>query len=208
MPKIDVIDASKKVVNSMELSEKVFAAKIREPVVHQVVVAQMAKKRAGTHSTKTRGEVRGGGRKPWKQKGTGRARAGSIRSPIWRGGGITFGPKPRDHSFSVPKKMRKAALNSALSSLVLEGRFVVVDSLAMDEIKTKKAVELLKKIDDRSPYLVIHGENCDNFVRSSKNIPNAKTLTVAGLNVYDLLRAEVVICTSDAVKAIEQRLSK
>jgi len=208
MPKIDVIDKAKKVVSSIELSDSIFAAEIKEPLVHQVLVAQMAGARAGTHSTKTRDEVRGGGKKPWRQKGTGNARAGSKRSPLWRGGAIIFGPKPRDYSKDVNKKMRRSALNSALSNLVNENRLILVDSLAMDNIKTKNAADILQKLDVRTPRLVIHGDGCDNFVRSVANMDSVKTLTAAGLNVYDLLCAEVVICTSDAIKAIEERLSK
>ncbi len=208
MPKVDVIDSSKKVVNSLELSDKVFASTVNQPIVHQVVVAQLAKRRAGNACTKGRSDVRGGGRKPWAQKGTGRARAGSNSSPLWRGGGVTFGPKPRDYTKSVPKKMRSAALSSALSSLVAEGRFVVVDALAMDEVKTKKAVELMKGIDARTPALVVYSDGCDNFVRAAKNIAALKTIPVAGLNVYDLLNAEVVVCTSDAIGKIEERFTK
>jgi len=208
MPKLDVIDKSKKVVKSIELSDAIFAAEIKEPLVHQVVVAQLAGARAGTHSTKTRDEVSGGGKKPWRQKGTGNARAGSNRSPLWRGGAIIFGPKPRDYSKDVNKKMKRSAINSALSNLVAEKRLLVVDSLAMKNIKTKEAAGYLQKIDGRSPCLVIHGDGCENFTRSVANMPDVKTISTAGLNVYDLLCAEVVICTSDAIKTIEERLSK
>jgi len=208
MPKIDVIDSSKKVVTSIELSEKVFSAKVRKSLVHQVVVAQLAGKREGNGSAKGRSEVKASNKKPWAQKGSGRARAGTKASPLWRGGGVTFGPKPRDFSLAVPKKMRKAALSSVLSSILKDGRLVVVDKIEIDEIKTKKAQELLDKLEKRTPLLVVHGEGCDNFVRSARNIPTVKTLSVTGLNVYDLLRADAVICTSDAMPAIEERLSK
>jgi large subunit ribosomal protein L4 len=208
MPKLDIIDGSKKVVEQIDLSESVFAAEIKEPLVHQTVIAQLADRRGGNHSTKTRSEVRGGGKKPWAQKGSGRARAGTRSSPLWRGGGIIFGPKPRDYSMPVNKKMKKAALNSVLSSLVLENRLVIVDALEMKEIKTKKAAELFSKIDTRTPMLVIHGEGCDTLVRSAANLPDVATLNVAGLNAYDMLCAEVVVCTKDAVKTIEERLSK
>jgi large subunit ribosomal protein L4 len=208
MPKMDIINKSKKVVANIDLSELVFAAEIKEPLVHQTIVAQLASRRGGNHSTKTRSEVRGGGKKPWAQKGSGRARAGTRRSPLWRGGGIIFGPKPRDYSMAVNKKMKKAALSSVLSSLVSEKRFVIVDSLELKEIKTKKAMEFLTKIDSRSPKLVIHGAGCENFVRSAANITGVTTLNVAGLNAYDMLCAEVVVCTKDAVNAIEERFSK
>lgn len=208
MPKLDVIDSSKKVVDSVELSPAVFSAKLNESVVHQVVVAQLAKRRSGTSSTKTRAEVRGGGRKPWKQKGLGRARVGSIRSPIWRGGGITFGPKPRSYEKSVPKKMRKIALSSALSNLVGEGRFVVVDSLKFDEIKTKKVVQWIESIQAKMPLLIIHSEETDNFILSARNIPRVKTLRVEGLNVYDMLCCETLVCTREALKNIEKRFVK
>jgi len=205
MPKVDVIDSAGSVVKSVDLAEKVFSAEIKKSAVHQVVTAQMAGRRAGTHSTKTRREIRGGGAKPWKQKGTGRARAGTNRSPLWRGGGITFGPKPRDYSQTVTKKMRKAALTSALTAILRDGRLVVVDSLKLDEIKTKKAAELLAAIDARTPALVVYGEGNANFIRSASNIPYVKLLPTAGLNVYDLLRAEVVIITADALDGIEKR---
>jgi len=205
MPKVDVIDSAGSVVKSVDLAEKVFSAEIKKAAVHQVVIAQMAGRRAGTHSTKTRREIRGGGAKPWKQKGTGRARAGTNSSPLWRGGGIIFGPKPRDYSQTVTKKMRKAALTSALTAILQDGRLVVVDSLKLDEIKTKKAAELLAAIDGRTPALVVYGEGDANFIRSASNIPYIKLLPTAGLNVYDLLRAEVVIITADALDGIEKR---
>ncbi len=208
MPKIDVIDGSKKVVDTLDLSEDIFAAEAKEAIVHQVVVSQLARRRRGTKSTKTRDEVRGGGAKPWQQKGTGRARAGSIRSPIWRGGGVAFAPKPRDFSFHIPKKMRRTALISALSSLYSEGRIKVVDSIEIDEIKTKKAVEFLKGLELSDSLLLIHTGGCEKLVRSLRNIPNVKTLMAAGLNVYDLLRYEDVVCTRDAVTEIEKRFAK
>jgi len=205
MPKVDVIDSAGSVVKSVDLADKVFSAEIKKAAVHQVVIAQMAGRRAGTASTKTRREIRGGGAKPWKQKGTGRARAGTNRSPLWRGGGIIFGPKPRDYSQTVTKKMRKVALTSALTAILQDGRLVVVDSLKLDEIKTKKAAELLAAIDGRTPALVVYGEGDVNFIRSASNIPYVKLLPTAGLNVYDLLRAEVVIITADALDGIEKR---
>lgn len=209
MPKIDVVDGSKKVVGQIELSDSIFAAEKRnESIVHQVVLSQLAGRRRGTHSTKGRSDVRGGGRKPFAQKGLGRARAGTIRSPIWRGGGITFGPKPRDYSFSVPKKMRRLALKTVLSVLVSENRFVVLDSLEIDEIKTKKALEKIGNLKVSMPLLVIYGQGADNFLKSVRNLQNVKTLNANGLNVYDLLNCKTVICTKDAAEAIEKRLSE
>ena len=196
-------------VGQIELSESIFAAEKRnESIVHQVVLAQLAGRRRGTHSTKGRSDVRGGGRKPFAQKGLGRARAGTIRSPIWRGGGITFGPKPRDYSFSVPKKMRRLALKTVLSVLVSENRFVVLDSLEIDEIKTKKALEKIGNLKVSMPLLVIYGQGADNFLKSVRNLQNVKTLNANGLNVYDLLNCETVICTKEAAEAIEKRLSE
>ncbi|MFQ5433057.1 MAG: 50S ribosomal protein L4 [Nitrospinota bacterium] len=208
MPKVDVVDGSKNVVGQIELSDSIFAAEKRnESIVHQVVLSQLAGRRRGTHSTKGRSDVRGGGRKPFAQKGLGRARAGTIRSPIWRGGGITFGPKPRDYSFSVPKKMRKLALKTVLTDLVSENRFIVVDSLEIDGIKTKKALEKIGNLKVSMPLLVIYGEGAANFLRSVRNLRDVKTLNVNGLNVYDLLNCETVICTKDAAEAIEKRLA-
>ncbi len=208
MPKIEVLDKAKKVVGEIVLSDKVFGAAVNTPVMHQVVVAQMANRRRGTQSTKTKAEVRGGGKKPWKQKGTGRARSGSTRSPLWRGGGVSHGPKPRDYSQSVPKKVRKIAMASALSGIVAEGRLRVVDSLDMAEIKTKTAVEMLKNFGAVFPVLVVHGAGCEKFARSARNVPDVRTLPVEGVNVYDLLNCNMLVCTKAAVEGIEKRLEK
>lgn len=192
----------------MDLPDSVFAAKPNEFVVHQVVLSQLASRRRGTHSTKGRSDVRGGGRKPFKQKGMGRARAGTIRSPLWRGGGITFGPKPRDHEFTVPKKMRRLALLSVLSNLISEKRFILVDSIEIDEIKTKKAVEWIKNLKLSMPLLVIYGGGAEKFLRAVRNVPDVKSLNANGLNVYDLLNCETVVCAKDAAEAIQKRLLK
>jgi large subunit ribosomal protein L4 len=208
MPKIDVLDKSKKVVGELALSDSVFAVDVNVPVMHQVVVAQMANRRRGTQSTKTKAEVRGGGKKPWKQKGTGRARSGSTRSPLWAGGGVAHGPKPRDYHQSVTKKVRRLAIASALSNIFAEGRLRVVDSLEMAEVKTKSALTLLKGLDAKFPLLVVHGAGCENFTRSARNVPDIKTLPVEGVNVYDLLNHDMVVCTKDAVEGIEKRLQK
>jgi large subunit ribosomal protein L4 len=209
MPKVDIVDGSQNVVGQIDLSDSIFAAeKKSESIVHQVVLSQLASRRRGTHSTKGRSDVRGGGRKPFKQKGLGRARAGTIRSPIWRGGGITFGPKPRDYSYTIPKKMRRIAFATVLSSLLSENRFVVVDSVEIDEIKTKKAIEKIGNMKVAMPLLVIYGEGADNFLRSVRNLQDVKTLNVNGLNVYDLLNCETVVCTKEAAEAIEKRFAK
>jgi large subunit ribosomal protein L4 len=208
MPKIDVLNKSKKVVGEVSLSDECFGADLNVPVMHQVVMAQMAGRRRGTQSTKTRAEVRGGGKKPWKQKGTGRARSGSSRSPIWKGGGASHGPKPRDYEQAVTKKVRKIALLSALSSIFAEGRLKVVDSLEMKELKTKLAIKLLKGFGAVFPVLVVHGADCETFARSARNVPDVKTLPVEGVNVYDLLNCNTMICTKSAIEGIEKRLQK
>ncbi len=208
MTKLDVLDQARKVVGSVELSDAVFGADVNMPVMHQVVMAQLAGRRRGTQSTKTKAEVRGGGKKPWAQKGTGRARSGSTRSPVWRGGGVSHGPKPRDYTQSVNKKVRRIAIVSALSSLVSEGRLKVVSSLDMSGIKTKSALELLKSMHTGKSALIIHSGGCDNFLRSVRNLQNVKTLPVEGVNVYDLLNYDTVVCTQDAVAGIEKRLEK
>lgn len=208
MPKIDVLDKSKKVVGAVDLSDAVFSVPQNVTLLHKVVMAQMANRRRGTQSTKTKAEVRGGGKKPWKQKGTGRARSGSTRSPVWAGGGVAHGPKPRDYSQNVPKKMRKLALTSALSGIFAEGRLKVVDSLEMTEIKTKTAVGMLKGLDAAYPVLIVAGPESEKFVRSARNVPEVKTLPVEGVNVYDLLNCNTVICTKAALEGIEKRLQK
>jgi large subunit ribosomal protein L4 len=208
MPKIDVLNKSKKVVGEVTLSDDIFTKDANVPVMHQVVMAQMAGRRSGTQSTKTRAEVRGGGKKPWKQKGTGRARSGSSRSPVWKGGGASHGPKPRDYTQHVTKKVRKLALASALSNILAEGRLKVVDSLEMKEIKTKSAVKLLKGFGVKFPVLVVHGADCETFTRSARNIPDVKTLPVEGVNVYDLLNCDTMVCTKSAIEGIEKRIQK
>lgn len=208
MPKLDILDKSKKVVGSVELADGVFGAEVNGPLMHQTVVAQLAARRRGTHNTKVRAEVSGGGKKPWKQKGTGRARSGSTRSPLWRGGAVVMGPRPRSYEQSLNKKMRQLALKSALSGVVGEGRMVVVDNLEIDAIKTKTVAGLLKSLERPFPVLVIHAGGCEKFVRGARNLPDVKTLPVEGVNVYDLLNCATVVCTRDAVAGIEKRLVK
>ncbi|MEE9164782.1 MAG: 50S ribosomal protein L4 [Nitrospinota bacterium] len=203
---LSIVDTKNKKVGSLEVSEDVFGADINEHLLHEVVVMQLANKRRGTASTKIRDEVRGGGKKPWKQKGTGRARAGSSRSPIWRGGGTTFGPKPRDYSYKVPKKARKTALKSILSLKAKNNDIVVLDKLESKFSKTKEVALLLKdlKIVNRALFL-IEQEN-KNLQLAARNLPNARVLNLAGLNVYDLLHSSKLILTQSTVSKIEERL--
>jgi large subunit ribosomal protein L4 len=205
MPVLDVYDITKNKVSEIELNSAVFDVDINDAVIHQVVRMQMASKRAGSASTKGRSEVRGGGKKPWRQKGTGRARAGTIRSPIWRGGGIVFGPKPRDYSFPVPRKVRKAALKSALTMKMKEAKVVVIDRFPMEEIKTKKFKGVLDVFGLKSALFVI--DKTDAVLeKSSRNIKDIKMLRSEGLNVYDLLRYDHLILLEPSVKTIEGAL--
>jgi len=193
----------------IDLSDDIFDIEINKEVVHQVVTAQLAKVRSGTASTKTRSEVRGGGRKPWRQKGTGRARHGSIRSPLWVGGGITFGPKPRSYNKKVNKKMKKNALKSVLTDKVKNESVMILDELKMDEIKTQEMVNFLDDLGlkDRKVLILLPGKD-KNIYLSARNIPHVKTLVLDGLNTYDLLDNEVILTTEEAVRKIEEVLGK
>lgn len=205
MPTVAVYDMTNSKVGDIELSEDIFGVEINEGLVHQAVVMQMASWRLGTHSTKTRADVRGGGRKPWRQKGTGRARAGSRRSPLWRGGGTIFGPHPRDYSFSMPRKQRRLALKCVLTDKLNEGNLIVLDALNFDEPKTKKFVEFQKIFGvDACKSLFITSELIDNVTLSSRNLQNAKTIAALQLNVYDILNSEKLFLTKDAVAKIEE----
>ena len=192
-----------KEVDTIELNDAVFGVKINEHLVHQAVVLHLAKKRQGTQKAKTRGEVSGGGRKPWRQKGTGHARQGSIRAPQWTGGGMVFAPVPRDYSFKMNKKEKRLALKSALTSRVQEEKFIVLDELKLDEIKTKKMVQVLNNL-NVSKALVVISENDENIVLSARNIPDVITLTSDSINTYDILKYNTVIATKDAVAKIEE----
>ena len=189
-----------------ELKEEIFAIKTRPHLLHQIVVMQLNNRRAGTAATKSKGFVRGGGKKPWRQKGTGRARAGSIRSPLWVGGGTIFGPQPRDYSFRMPRKARKEALLSALSLKNRDGKIIVVDKLELEEAKTKHMVKALAELKVTSALIVISRPDA-TIERSSRNIPAVKVLRVEGLNVYDLVRYEHLILTEGALKRLEERLA-
>jgi large subunit ribosomal protein L4 len=188
------------------LNEVIFDAKTRPHLLHQAVIMQLANRRAGTAATKTKGFVSGGGKKPWRQKGTGRARAGSIRSPIWVGGGTTFGPQPRDYSYRMPRTARREALLSALSLKNREGKIIVVDKFELNEIKTKLMVKALAELKVDSALVVIPQSDI-KIERSARNLPKVKVLRVEGLNVYDLLRYEHLILTAGALKRLEERLA-
>ena len=205
MPQVDVFDLEKKKVGSVDLDSGVFEYPVNESVLHLVVKWQLASKRSGTASTKTRGEVRGGGRKPWKQKHLGRARAGSVRSPIWKGGGTTFGPKPKDWSFSVPKKVRKQAVKSALSLKLSQQELFVVDNFDLKEIKTKQIVEFMKNF-ELSKCLILVDELNENLVKSSNNLQDVKVLRNEGVNVYDLLKYKNLVMTKDTVQKVQEAL--
>lgn len=202
MPGLNVYDIENNKVSEIELNDSVFDAEIKEALIYEVVKMQMAARRLGTSSTKGRSDVRGGGRKPWRQKGTGRARAGTIRSPIWRGGGVTFGPKPRDYSFRVPKKVRKAALISALSMKVKEEKILILRDFPMEEIKTKKFKEVLDKFGLKSALFVLDKSN-PVLEKSSRNIKEIKMMRAEGINVYDLLRYDRLVLLEPTVKMIE-----
>ena len=190
-------------VGKMDLNDAVFGVEVNEHLVHMAVVAQLANNRQGTQKAKTRSEVSGGGRKPWRQKGTGHARQGSTRAPQWTGGGIVFAPTPRDYTIRLNKKEKRAALKSALTSRVLENKFIVVDELKLDEIKTKKIQNVLNNL-KVNKALVVVDENSDNVVKSAKNIQSVKTAYVNTINVYDILKYNTVVATKAAVANIEE----
>lgn len=203
MATVAVYNTEGKEVDKLELNDAVFGVEINEHLVHMAVVAQLANKRQGTQSAKTRAEVRGGGKKPWRQKGTGHARQGSTRSPQWTGGGVVFAPKPRDYSIKLNKKEKAGALKSALTSRVNEEKFIVLDELKLDEIKTKKFVEVLNNL-EVSKALVVTKDNDQNVAMSAKNVANVKTALTNTINVYDILKYDTVVITKDAVAAIEE----
>ena len=203
MAKVAVYNMEGKEVDSIELNDSIFGVEINEHLVHMAVLQQLANKRQGTQKAKTRSEVRGGGRKPWRQKGTGHARQGSTRSPQWTGGGVVFAPTPRDYSFKLNKKEKRAALKSALTSRVIENKFVVVDELKLDEIKTKKFVEVLKNLNVEKA-LVILNDMDEKVIASAANIPTVKTTQTNELNVFDVLKYDTVVVTKAAVATIEE----
>ena len=204
MPKVNVYNILGEQVEQIELKDDVFGVEINEHVLYEVVKNQLANKRQGTQSAKTRAEVRGGGRKPWRQKGTGRARQGSIRAPHWVGGGVTFAPKPRDYSYKVPKKVKRLAMKSALSSKVLNEEIIILDKLSLDEPKTKEMAKILSNIKAGKKALIVMDEKDMNIIKSARNIPNVQVTYVNTLNVYDILHFDSFIITKDAVRKVEE----
>ncbi|MGE5613417.1 MAG: 50S ribosomal protein L4 [Bacillota bacterium] len=204
MPKVDVYNMKGETVGQIELNDDIFGIDVNENAMYIAVQNQLANKRQGTHSTKTKSEVSGGGIKPWRQKGTGRARQGSIRSAQWIKGGIVFGPKPRDYSYTLPKKLKRLALKSALSSKVADNNILVLDQLNFDNIKTKQMAGVLDALKvDKSALIVLEGKN-ENVEKSARNIPGVKTALVNTINVFDILKYDKFIITKDAVEKVEE----
>lgn len=203
MLKVDVLNMEGKKVKDIELKESVFGVEVNDVVVHSALVNYLANQRQGTQSTKTRAEVRGGGRKPWKQKGTGRARQGSIRAPQWIKGGIALGPKPRSYKYAIPKKMRQLAIKSVLTSKVQEGNLLVVDKLELKEIKTKEMVNVLNNLKVNKALVMLDEKNL-NVQASARNIENVKTTLVGTINIFDLLKYDSLVVTEEAVKKLEE----
>ncbi|MBR1697509.1 MAG: 50S ribosomal protein L4 [Anaerovibrio sp.] len=204
MPTVAIYDIANKKVGDLELNENIFGVEMNAGLVHQAVVMQLASQRLGNHATKTRSMVRGGGRKPWKQKGTGRARSGSTRSPIWVGGGTVFGPSPRSYAFSMPRKQRRLAIMCALSDKVANGEIVVLDSINFDAPKTKEVVKMLESFSVDNKALIDTADYAENVDKSSRNIPGVKTINTIGLNVFDILNADKLFITKDAIARIEE----
>ena len=203
MATVSVLNMEGKEVEKLELNDNIFGVEINEHLVHLAVVSQLANNRQGTQKAKTRSEVSGGGRKPWRQKGTGHARQGSIRAPQWKGGGVVFAPVPRDYSFKLNKKEKRAALKSVLTSRVQENKFIVVDELKMDEIKTKTFKGVLDNLNAEKALVVLNDMDA-NVIASAKNIPTVKTTQTNELNVFDVLKYNTVVVTKDAVATIEE----
>ena len=204
MANVSVYNMEGKEVGTIELNDAVFGVTVNEHLVHMAVVQQLANNRQGTQKAKTRSEVSGGGRKPWRQKGTGHARQGSTRSPQWTGGGVVFAPVPRDYSFKMNKKEKRAALKSALSDKVANGKLVVVDALTFDAPKTKEFAKVMTNLNVNDKTLVVLNDNDANVVLSAKNIPTVKTGLTNTINVYDIVNAKTLVLTQDAVKTIEE----
>ena len=203
MANVTVYNIEGKKVDTLELNDSVFGVEINEHLVHMAVVQQLANKRQGTQSAKTRAEVRGGGRKPWRQKGTGHARQGSTRAPQWRGGGVVFAPKPRDYSFKMNKKEKALAIKSALTSRVNAEKFVVLDQISFDEIKTKKMKAVLDNFKVEKALLILEQKN-ENVQLSAKNLPKVRTVLVNSINVYDILKYDTLVLTKGAIAQIEE----
>ncbi|MEK6683644.1 MAG: 50S ribosomal protein L4 [Nitrospirota bacterium] len=204
MPTVDVVNLSKEKVGTVELDDRLFAAEINPSLIHEAVVMQQACMRQGTAATKTRGMVRGGGKKPWRQKGTGRARAGSNRSPLWRGGGTTFGPTPRDYGYAFPRKKYRAALRGVLTAKVKDGSILVVDRMELGEAKTKQMAQILKKLEATERTVIVGLEMDEKLSRALRNIPSVQMLSVHGLNVYDLVCARRVLIPQEALSKLQE----
>ncbi len=204
MPKVAMYNMSGAQVGELELNDQVFGITPNQTVLHQFIKMQLNNRRVGTASTKTRAEVRGGGRKPWRQKGTGRARSGSSRNPLWRTGGVTFGPRPRDYSYTMPRKVRRLAMKSALSSKVLDNNLIVLDDLKFDLPKTKAMLQTLESLQVYKKALVVIADVDQNVIKSVRNIPGVKPLPVDYMNVYDLMNYDVLLITKDAVARVEE----
>ena len=204
MPKVDVLSVDGKKVKELELNENVFGIEPNENIVHSAIVNYLANQRQGTQNTKTRAEVSGGGRKPWRQKGTGRARQGSIRAPQWIKGGIALGPRPRSYSYKINKKEKRLAIKSILSSKVAEKELVVLDKLELKEIKTANMVKILNNVKAEGKTLILLPANNENVCKSSRNIEGVKTLTVDTINAYDLVKYNNLVVTEDTVKKLEE----
>jgi len=206
LPQLDVFNLDKSKVGSVDLDPAIFEAPVRQHLLHTVVNWQLAKKRAGTSSTKERGEVSGGGKKPWKQKHLGRARQGSIRAPQWRKGAIIFGPKPRDWSYSLNKKSKRQALISSLSLKYGEGRMLALNEISLPSVKTKQVAEFVKRFELKSALIII-GSNNDNLLKSSRNMPNVKVIKIDGINVYDVLRYDTLVMTEESLARAQEVLA-
>ena len=204
MPKVALYDITGSQIGDVELRDDIFGVEINTHVMYEAVKNYLANQRQGTQSAKTRAEVRGGGRKPWRQKGTGRARQGSIRSPQWKGGGVVFAPKPRDYSYKLPKKIKRLALKSALSSKVQDQEIIVVDKLVLDKPKTKEMVKVLSNLKAGKKTLVVIPERDETVILAARNIPGVKTAYVNTINVYDILNCDSFLITRDAVNKVEE----
>ena len=204
MPNVNVLDIKGNKVSSLDLPESLFAVEVNEHTVYEVVKNHLANKRQGTQSAKTRAEVRGGGKKPWRQKGTGRARQGSIRSPQWRGGGVVFAPKPRDYSYTLPKKVKRLALKSVLTTKVLAEELIVLNDLNLDSISTKEAKNVLQAINAKNKAYLVVAEANENVYKSFRNIPNVEVVVVNNMNVYDLVKHDSLVMTEAAINKAEE----
>ncbi len=205
---VPVVSQTRKPAGEISVPAAVLSGPVRESLLHEMVKSQLASRRAGTHATKTRHFVSGGGKKPWKQKGTGRARAGSIRSPLWAGGAVIFGPQPRSYAYQMPKSARRAALRSALAARHAEGKLVVVDALTLPEPKTKKMLECLAGLGVEGSALVVLAQSDDAVMRASRNLPHVKAIVAGGFNVYDVLKHATLVITRDALEQLAARIGE